>query len=1066
MLQKMKHFLAMLFSVALLFSGGLTPVMAQESPASYAVTFMGNVTDAGQCVSGMRIDFGQDVTKVEGIDHNTFTVNFTDTVAVGANKDEAYAYVDASKPLPVVKTEVNGSVVTVYFQLNALPTLNWLAEGRNYPANLTLSVKQNNAITLTKTTETPDKRTLEETSVLDTDTVYTNSVSSWKDLEDAETAKFTSVQDTVNYQYHEGSNKALIVWFHGNGEGDLEGNRTNNNVAQMLGNRGTVAWVSDEAQSVFGNATVMAFQSPDTWYYAVKNDYLDDVKAEIDKVVSAKGIDANEMYVAGCSAGGYMTTRMLIAYPDLFKAAMINCPALDLASARNITSGTVTQDVLNQAASVTGGTPSDAELARLKNSRTAIWLVQGETDSSVNPENCSKRIWKFLSDGESVTSKEYAGMDGIGSGFTTYETTDHKYKLSLYQTVDQEDKTGTLLDTRKMGKIVVSEDYDLDGQKEAVKYNDHWTWIYTLRNNPDSADGHIWNWAKNYAALPTIGGSQKVIVTGDDWGPGVSKTIVHLDQEASSVSDAAVTEIKENTDWTSPTFNAVTSSAARTVLKTYLCDADGNEVQNPSSYAAVEMYISPSEGSPFRYDVTAGSNKWCDPYELDVSASAVLKDGTPAKISSHAAINFRDYTQWKSEPAMQFDVSKKYTENSITIPYGEWKPAADDHKNPLVIWLHGAGEGVSKYKNDVYVDLLGNEVTSLISDEFQQKMNGAYVITPQAQTMWMDGGDGNYQSGDKGSMYEETLFDLIQSYVKSNPDIDPNRIIVGGCSNGGYMTMELILKHPDYFYKAYPICEAYADEFITDEQIRDLAESRMGIWFTYSRDDTTVDPTKHAIPTIERLKQAGADVHVSSYDHVVDTTGRFTNADGTPYQYMGHWSWIYFDNNVNVDDETGENEWDWLANNKDPVYTVDAVTDVHQLKTNSALNFEAKMLVDKFVGVSVDGKPLASDDYTAEKGSVLITLKAEYLNTLSAGEHTLTVYARDGSGTKTFTITEKGKSNNTAENNKTDSKTTDKKAGKTSTKTGVNTDVTGYVILLCAAVIIIAAAVRKLRKNN
>ncbi|MGM9919409.1 MAG: hypothetical protein ACI316_08935, partial [Lactimicrobium massiliense] len=205
MLQKMKHFLAMLFSVALLFSGGLAPVMAQESPASYAVTFMGNVTDAGQCVSGMRIDFGQDVTKVEGIDHNTFTVNFTDTVAVGANKDEAYAYVDTSKPLPVVKTEVNGSVVTVYFQLNVLPTLNWLAEGRNYPANLTLSVKQNNAITLTKTTETPDKRTLEETSVLDTDTVYTNSVSSWKDLEDAETAKFTSVQDTVNYQYHEGS---------------------------------------------------------------------------------------------------------------------------------------------------------------------------------------------------------------------------------------------------------------------------------------------------------------------------------------------------------------------------------------------------------------------------------------------------------------------------------------------------------------------------------------------------------------------------------------------------------------------------------------------------------------------------------------------------------------------------------------------------------------------------------------------------------------------------------------------------------------------------------------------
>ena len=43
-----------------------------------------------------------------------------------------------------------------------------------------------------------------------------------------------------------------------------------------------------------------------------------------------------------------------------------------------------------------------------------------------------------------------------------------------------------------------------------------------------------------------------------------------------------------------------------------------------------------------------------------------------------------------------------------------------------------------------------------------------------------------------------SLFELIETYVKSNEDIDTNRIIIGGCSNGGYMTMEMILKHPDY----------------------------------------------------------------------------------------------------------------------------------------------------------------------------------------------------------------------------------------------------------------------------
>ncbi len=47
--------------------------------------------------------------------------------------------------------------------------------------------------------------------------------------------------------------------------------------------------------------------------------------------------------------------------------------------------------------------------------------------------------------------------------------------------------------------------------------------------------------------------------------------------------------------------------------------------------------------------------------------------------------------------------------------------------------------------------------------------------------------------------------------------------------------------------------------------------------------------------------------------------------------------------------------------------------------------------------VESDGKALTRDkDYTAEAGSVIITLKKEYLDTLSEGKHTLTVYFKDG----------------------------------------------------------------------
>ena len=125
------------------------------------------------------------------------------------------------------------------------------------------------------------------------------------------------------------------------------------------------------------------------------------------------------------------------------------------------------------------------------------------------------------------------------------------------------------------------------------------------------------------------------------------------------------------------------------------------------------------------------------------------------------------------------------------------------------------------------------------------------------------------------------------------------------------MTMEMILKHPDYFAAAYPICEAFQDQYISDEQIESIKD--MPIWFTYAKTDRTVNPELCTEATVARLIEAGAkNIHVSAFEDVHDTTGRFTNADGTPYTYDGHWSWVYFDNNECYD-ENGVNAWQWLA---------------------------------------------------------------------------------------------------------------------------------------------------------
>lgn len=419
----------------------------------------------------------------------------------------------------------------------------------------------------------------------------------------------------------------------------------------------------------------------------------------------------------------------------------------------------------------------------------------------------------------------------------------------------------------------------------------------------------------------TATGTQKPYVIGDDWGPGVSKTVLTLDKEIDPDSVSKDTfNVLENknaigmNDQGEFVYDPV--EAPRTVLDAYTSNETGDKVDVASKNVTIEMYVSPTEGNPFVYNIAAGANNWCETYELKVAfneGQKMTSNGTDiTAINVKADIDLTDRTAMICPEAEVFDSSKTYTAKAdgITYHYADYVPALDNGKNPLVIWLHGAGEGGT----DPYIDLLGNEVTNFAQSEFQNIFDGAYVLAPQSPTMWMEGPDGEMQMGDKGSKYEKGLFELIETYVKSNPDIDPTRVIVGGCSNGGYMTMELILKHPDFFAAAYPICEAYADEFITDEQIKTIKD--MAIWFVYATTDPVVPPVAFAIPTAQRLRDAGAtNIHESAFEKIVDP--RFNKAglpiqDGEdPYEYNGHFSWVYFDNNM-CEDETG-NAWNWLS---------------------------------------------------------------------------------------------------------------------------------------------------------
>ena len=75
-----------------------------------------------------------------------------------------------------------------------------------------------------------------------------------------------------------------------------------------------------------------------------------------------------------------------------------------------------------------------------------------------------------------------------------------------------------------------------------------------------------------------------------------------------------------------------------------------------------------------------------------------------------------------------------------------------------------------------------------------------------------------------------------------------------------------------------------------------------------------------------------------------------------------------------------------------------------QKGTKDGLAFTSNAAYKHFQKVQVDGQDLDVSNYTVKEGSTIVTLKAEYLETLSVGKHTLSIVSDTGTATTEFTI--------------------------------------------------------------
>ena len=121
--------------------------------------------------------------------------------------------------------------------------------------------------------------------------------------------------------------------------------------------------------------------------------------------------------------------------------------------------------------------------------------------------------------------------------------------------------------------------------------------------------------------------------------------------------------------------------------------------------------------------------------------------------------------------------------------------------------------------------------------------------------------------------------------------------------------MNMVLTYPDTFAAAFSVCSNYRDSFIDDQGLKVLEKTPL--WFTYCTSDTSVPPKSYSEATIKRLEDAGVSVHTSIYEDVHDITDQYTGADGEPFVYNSHFSWIYVLNSYCRDGDLSL--WEYLA---------------------------------------------------------------------------------------------------------------------------------------------------------
>ena len=224
-------------------------------------------------------------------------------------------------------------------------------------------------------------------------------------------------------------------------------------------------------------------------------------------------------------------------------------------------------------------------------------------------------------------------------------------------------------------------------------------------------------------------------------------------------------------------------------------------------------------------------------------------------------------------------------EEGYSIDYRYFSPVkeGDTTKYPLVIWLHGMGDGAEDGRQ-----VNNSQIAYWASDEFQarfQPAGGAFILAARSREE-----DGFYWDDEMIAPLRAAINDFTVLYGEN---IDLSRIYVGGYSMGGKMTLKMAIAYPEMFAAAFPICPAWSPD---EALIAKLAD--MPIWLTSSTLDPLVNYYLSVSPTWDKIVAASNIPEQCRFSTITNVC----YADGTPTS-SSHHTWFA----VNYDMFSAEN---------------------------------------------------------------------------------------------------------------------------------------------------------------